>query len=109
PCGRSASGARTPFGGTVGKVEPPPRAGRHTVARLRSDGRLEDGPLDAEPPELAVDLDGAAVARAVPARHRRLPRELRVGREPPQRLEHRLRAAGQDVATVCCKVGEALG
>ena len=40
----------------------------------------------------AVELDDAAVAGAVAAGHRRLPRELRVGRERAHRLEHRLRA-----------------
>ena len=40
--------------------------------------RTEHRPFDAEPPQLAVDLDRAAVAGAVAARHRRLPGELGV-------------------------------
>ena len=60
----------------------------------------QDGPGDAEPLQAAVDLDDAAVARAVAARHRRLPGELRAGHELANRLEHRLRAAGEHVAGI---------
>src|SRR5215212_7770950 len=58
----------------------------------------KDGPFYAEAPELAVDLDHAPVAGAVAARHRRLPRELRVRRQATDLFQHRLRAAGEDVA-----------
>src|SRR5215210_7144800 len=57
----------------------------------------EHRPLDAEALPLAADLDGAAVAGAVAARHRRLPGELRARGEGPNGSEHRLRAAGEDV------------
>src|SRR5205809_5748951 len=43
--------------------------------------------LDAETFEHAVDLDGAAVASPVPARHRRLPGHLRARHECAHRLE----------------------
>src|SRR5688572_18808226 len=56
--------------------------------------------FDAEALELAVDLHGAAVAGAVSTGHRRLPRELGVRSEAPDRLEHGLRAAGEDVHPV---------
>ncbi len=54
--------------------------------------------LDAQSLQLAVDLDHTAVAGAVAARHRCLPRELRARAERRDGLEHRLRAAGEDVA-----------
>src|ERR671930_512860 len=54
-------------------------------------------PLHAKTSELAVDLDHAAVAGTVTARHRRLPGELRIGNEVPHSNEHRLRPAGEDV------------
>src|SRR5207248_5722802 len=56
--------------------------------------------------QLAVDLDRAAVARAVAARHRRLPRELRSGCEPADGLEHRLRAAGEHVHSIRDQLGD---
>ena len=46
----------------------------------------EDRALDAEAPQAAVDLDGAAVAGAVAARHRRLPGELGARGEAAHRL-----------------------
>src|SRR5215211_8395135 len=52
--------------------------------------------FDAEPLQLAIDLDGAAVAGAEPARHRRFPGELRVGRQALYRTQHWLRAACED-------------
>src|SRR5207302_4542752 len=53
--------------------------------------------LDAQTSELAADLDRAAVTRAVATGHRRLPRELRGGGEPPHGFEHRLRTASEHV------------
>src|SRR5581483_11846690 len=50
----------------------------------------EDRPFDAQPLQLAVQLDGAAVACPVPAGHRRFPRELRTGTELRDRVQHRL-------------------
>ena len=58
----------------------------------------QDGAFDAEPDVAAVARDDAAVAGAVAARHRRLVRELRAGHEHRQRVEHRLRPAGEHVA-----------
>ena len=52
------------------------------------------------------DFHNAAIAGAVSASHRRLPRELRAGSERPDGLEHRLRAAREDVSRV---VREQLG
>src|SRR5216110_882978 len=59
----------------------------------------KDRPFHAEALELAADLDGAAVAGAVAARHRRFPSKLRVRGEAPDGLEHRLGAAGENVET----------
>src|SRR5688572_5637678 len=56
---------------------------------------MEHGPFHAEPLPLPGDLHRAAVAGPVAAGHRRLPGELRVGRDPPYRLEHRLGPAGE--------------
>ena len=76
----------------------------HAAAASRGHGRGltpdvagEDGALDAEAGEAAVDLDGAAVARSVAAGHRGLPRELGARRQPPDCFEHRLGPAGEDV------------
>ena len=55
------------------------------------------GPSTQSRRERAVDLDHAAVAGAVAAGHRRLPRELGVRRERAHRLEHRLGPAGEHV------------
>src|SRR4029453_17083248 len=63
--------------------------------------RSKDGSFPAESLQLAVDLDRAAVARAVATCHRRLPRELRVGRERADGLEHRFRTAGQHRVVWC--------
>src|SRR5262249_58465164 len=60
----------------------------------------EHRPFDAEPLEPAVDLHCTPVARAVTAGHRRLPRQLGVGRDRADRLEHRLRAAREHVETM---------
>src|SRR5262249_17917538 len=57
----------------------------------------EHRPFDAETLHDALDLDGAAVARAVAAGHRRLPGELRRRSDRTDRLEHRLRAAREHV------------
>src|SRR5436190_2574718 len=57
----------------------------------------KDGPFHAEALELAADLDRAAVAGAVAARHRRFPSELRVRGEVPDGLQHRLGPAGEHV------------
>ena len=62
----------------------------------------KDRPVHTKTPQLAVDLDRTAVAGAVPAGHRRLAGELGVGDELSNRFQHRLGAAGQDIATVCC-------
>ena len=53
----------------------------------------------AEALQLALDLDDAAVAGAVAARHRRLPGELRAGAERADRLQHRLGAAREHVVS----------
>src|SRR5437868_4572817 len=55
--------------------------------------------LDTETLQLTVDLDGAAVACAVPARHRRFPRELRSWTERTHSLEHRRGSAREHAAT----------
>src|SRR5881394_1619464 len=59
----------------------------------------KDWSFHAEALELAVDLDGAAVAGAVAAGHRGLPGELRVRGQTADGLEHRRGAAGEDVVT----------
>src|SRR4249919_280463 len=64
---------------------------------LALSSRMEDRPFHAEALEHAVDLDRAAVAGAVATGHGRLPGELCVRGQPPHRLEHRLRPAGQHV------------
>src|SRR4249919_2558484 len=64
---------------------------------LALSSRMEHRPFHAEALEHAVDLDRAAVAGAVAAGHRRLPRKLGIRRQAPHRLEHRLRAAGEHV------------
>src|SRR5207244_1968236 len=58
---------------------------------------IENRSLHAEALQLAADLDGAPVTRAVAAGHRRFPGELRVRRQAADCLEHRRRAAGEDV------------
>src|SRR3954447_12755718 len=68
-------------------------ASRHPEALSSTEPR----PVDAEPPEPPADVDGAPVARPVTAGHRRLPRELRAGRDVADRLEHRLRPAREHV------------
>ena len=72
--------------------------------RVEAAGRVkqqqEHRSFDAEALQLAVDLDGAAVARAVAARHRRLPRELRAGAVRGDRVQHRLRPAREHVVPV---------
>ena len=57
----------------------------------------KDGSFDAETLQRSVDLDDAAVTRAVAAGHRRLPRELSARRNRSDRAEHRFRAARKDV------------
>src|SRR5213596_2263109 len=57
----------------------------------------KDRSLHTQSSELAADLDRAAVAGAVAARHRRLPRELRMRCEVPDGLQHRLGPAGEHV------------
>ena len=63
---------------------------RHARAQYRA--------LEAEADVAAVARDDAAVAGAVAAGHRRLAGELRARHEALERVEHRLRAAGEDVA-----------
>src|SRR4029077_15494351 len=73
------------------------------LAEVQTDLRLDPpsvakhGPLHAQTLELAVDLDRAAVAGAVAARHWRLPGELGVRRGTLDRAEHRLRPARENV------------
>src|SRR5207244_13061485 len=57
----------------------------------------EYGSFHAEPLPGPLDLDHAAVAGAVAAGHRRLPRQLRVRTECTDGLEHRLGPAAEDV------------
>src|SRR5262249_46376229 len=66
----------------------------------------KDGTFDAKTLPRPPDLHGPAVARAVAARHRRLPRELRARRELPDRAEHRLRPAREHVEAVGDKLGD---
>src|SRR5712692_11837675 len=68
-------------------------ASRHPEALSSTEHRS----LDAQPLELALDLDRAAVARAVAAGHRRLPGQLGGGCQRAHRTEHRLGPAGQNV------------
>src|SRR5439155_5945179 len=68
-------------------------ASRHPEALSSTEHRS----LDTQTLELAVDLHRAAVARAVAASHRRLPRQLCRGGERAHRLQHRLGPAGEDV------------
>src|SRR3954454_7161419 len=67
---------------------------RRPQPRFRS---AEHWSVDAQPPEPPLDLDHASIAGAEAARHRRLPRELRLGLEPAHRLEHGLRTAREHV------------
>src|SRR6476661_10060777 len=60
----------------------------------------EDRSFHAEALQRAVDLDDAAVARAIAAGHRCFPRELRAGTLPGDRVEHRLRAARKHVVAL---------
>src|SRR5438067_8747424 len=69
--------------------------GSGPARRTRLRGKYR--PLDAEPFELAVELDRAAVAGAVATRHWRFPRELGARFEERNRSEHRLRTAGEHV------------
>src|SRR2546423_10039958 len=62
--------------------------------------------FDAQTLQLAVDLDRAAVASAVAARHGCLPRELRRGCEPADGLQHRLQAAGEHVHPLRDQLGQ---
>ena len=55
---------------------------------------------------MPADLDDTAVARPVPAGHRRFSGELRTRDTDADRIEHRLRAAGEHVAGI---VGQQLG
>src|SRR5439155_9726869 len=76
------------------------RATSGTVSASRQPDALsstQDRAFHAQTLQLAVDLDRAAVARAVAARHRRFPRELCARHEPAQRVEHRLRPAREHV------------
>src|SRR5438034_3130263 len=57
----------------------------------------EDRSFNTESLQHAVDLHCAPVARAVAARHRRLPGDLCVRRNRTNGLEHRLRPACEDV------------
>jgi hypothetical protein len=52
---------------------------------------------------VAVDLDDAAVAGSIPARHPGLPSELRTWSPSANRLEHRLRSARKHVAGILWK------
>ena len=94
----AASASRQPLALRI-LTRPPPRARRTRAAS-------STGPFEAEPLERAVDLDDAAVAGAVAARHRRLPRELRRRAERGDRVEHRLRAAGEDVEAGLDQLGD---
>ncbi len=58
---------------------------------------MQDGPVDAEPAVVTVDLDDTAVAGAVPARHRSFPGELRTRNPCPEGFEHRFGTAGENV------------
>ena len=60
----------------------------------------QDRTLDTKPQIAAFTFEDAAVTGAVPARHRCFPGELCIGDELPDGLEHRLRAAGEDVARI---------
>src|SRR5580765_4228234 len=81
----NASSARATCGAAI--------ASRHPEALSSTEHR----PLDAQPLEAAVDLDGAAVARSEAASHRRFPCKLRAGCDGPHGFEHRLRPTRQDV------------
>ena len=67
-------------------------------SRSRSGGSTSTGPSTQRRCERAVELDDAAVAGAVAARHRRLPGELGGRDERAHRLEHRLGPAREHVA-----------
>src|SRR6187397_327362 len=67
----NASSARATSGAVSASRQPDPLSSN------------KDRSFHAESFQFAADLDDAAVARAVPAGHRRLPRELRVGCELP--------------------------
>src|SRR5438132_2866013 len=108
PISREPGPAGTPLvpGGHVPRSEVHNR--RHGRCHIRSaEAVAEHGPFHAEALPGTVDLDRAAVAGAVPARHRRLPRELRSRADPPHGLQHRLRPAREHVepfqATLCYK------
>src|SRR3954462_244784 len=77
---------------------------------MRADVRgVEHRAFEAEPPEGSVDFDHAAVAGAVAAGHRRLPGELRCRTERGDRVEHRLRAAGETAAAGIDELGDEEG
>src|SRR6185295_5074213 len=96
PCSVSAirTGGFPPRGGGVIVFVTNPSSERATSGAVSASRQPEalssskDGSFHAQPLQLAVDLDRAAVARAVAAGHRRLPRELRVGGERADGLEH---------------------
>src|SRR3954469_19936929 len=82
----------------------------------------KDRPFHAEPLELPPELDHAAVRRglaaglahpavagAIAAGHRPLPRELGVRTEPPNGREHRLGPAGEHVVAVRHRLGHVDG
>ena len=62
--------------------------------------RLEHRAMYAKSDVVSCDSHNTAVASSVSARHRRLPRELRARDALADRLEHRLRPAGEDVSRV---------
>ena len=62
-----------------------------------------DGAFDAEPDVSAQTRDDAPVARPVPARHRRLARQLGAGDDAREGVEHRLGTAREHVARVVRK------
>src|SRR5215210_6445442 len=100
------TGAFPPRGSGVIVLVTKPSSDRATSGALRASRQpealssTEHRTLDAEPLQLAVQLDGAAIARAVAAGHRRLPGELGVRHELAQRGEHRLRTTGEHVVTL---------
>src|SRR5436305_2618510 len=61
----------------------------------------EHRPFDTEPLQLAADLDRAAVTSAVAAGHRGFPGELRSRAAGGDRVQHRLRSAGEHVVPRC--------
>ena len=80
--------------------------GERVEAAARVQEEHSTGPSTQRRVERAVELDDAAVAGAVAARHRRLPGELGVRGERAHRLEHRLGPAGEHVAAERQHVGD---